>query len=61
MEQEAKGFRDYLDSFRRRRKQLLWTMAVILALSISVAFGLPPVYRSINIRIFVLGFALAFA
>ena len=46
MEQEAKGFRDYLDSFRRRRKQLLWTMAVILALSISVAFGLPPVYRS---------------
>lgn len=46
MEQEAKGFRDYLDSFRRRRKQLVWTVVVILAVSVSVAFGLPPVYRS---------------
>jgi succinoglycan biosynthesis transport protein ExoP len=37
---------DYLAILRRRKKQVLRTAAVIFALSVVLAFAIPPVYRS---------------
>ena len=37
---------DYLEILRRRKKQMIIPMAVILLTSIALAFLLPPVYRS---------------
>ena len=37
---------DYLAILRRRRVQIIVPMALILLISISLAFGLPPVYQS---------------
>lgn len=46
MEENEKSLRDYLAVLRRRRQSLLGAMATILLVSVSIAFGLPPVYRS---------------
>jgi len=37
---------DYLAMLRRRRVQIIVPFALILLISISLAFGLPPVYQS---------------
>ena len=37
---------DYLAILRRRRVQIIVPSALILLISISLAFGLPPVYQS---------------
>ena len=41
-----KNISDYIAVLRRRRKQLFYTMAVVAALSVAIAFGLPAVYES---------------
>lgn len=46
MEENEKSLRDYLAVLRRRRQSLFGAMATILLVSVSIAFGLPPVYRS---------------
>ncbi len=46
MEEQTKDLKDYLVSLRRRKKQILMTMAVLFVVSLLLAFLLPPVYRS---------------
>ncbi|MCB1763152.1 MAG: lipopolysaccharide biosynthesis protein [Gammaproteobacteria bacterium] len=46
MQEEVKGLRDYLEIFGRRRRQFILPALSILLLSLVLAFGLPPVYRS---------------
>jgi uncharacterized protein involved in exopolysaccharide biosynthesis len=46
MEETEKTLGDYLSVLKRRKKQLLGTLVVILIASIGVAFGLPAIYRS---------------
>ena len=46
MEEETKDLRDYLTAFRRRKKSLLATVAVLFLLAVAVAALLPSVYRS---------------
>jgi len=46
MEENLKTLGDYLAAFRRRKWQMLGVTVIILLVSIAVAFGLPPVYRS---------------
>jgi uncharacterized protein involved in exopolysaccharide biosynthesis len=46
MEQDVKTFSDYLAALRRRRGQMTVVALAILALSLGVAFGLPPVYQA---------------
>jgi succinoglycan biosynthesis transport protein ExoP len=46
MEEETKDLRDYLTAFRRRRKPLLATVAVLFLIAVAVAALLPSVYRS---------------
>ncbi len=46
MDQDVKTLHDYLSVIRRRKSQMLWAGLLILAASLAVAFGLPPVYRS---------------
>lgn len=46
MENQAKDLREYIGAFRRRKKQILTTVGLLVLLSGLVAFLLPPVYRS---------------
>ena len=46
MDQDVKTLHDYLSVVGRRKSQMLWAGLLILAASLAVAFGLPPVYRS---------------
>ena len=46
MEQDVKTLNDYLTALRRRRGQMMLVGFLILALSLGVAFGLPPVYQA---------------
>lgn len=46
IEENEKSLRDYLAVLRRRRQSLLGVMATLLLVSVSIAFGLTPVYRS---------------
>lgn len=46
MEDEVKGLGDYLAILRRRKKQLVVPVLVILLVSIGLAYGLPPEYKS---------------
>ncbi len=46
MEENLETLSHYLAMLRRRKWQALGVMAMILLVSIAVAFGLPPVYRS---------------
>jgi uncharacterized protein involved in exopolysaccharide biosynthesis len=46
MEQDVKTLKDYLAVFRRRKAQMALATLAILVVSLGVAFGLPPVYRS---------------
>lgn len=46
MEEQTKDLRDYWLFFQRRKKQIVLIMAVLLTLSLVVAFLLPPTYRS---------------
>ena len=46
MEEQTKDLKDYLSTLRRRKKQILTTVGVLLLVSVLVAFLLPPVYRS---------------
>ena len=46
MEEQTKDLRDYWLFFQRRKKQIVLIMAVLLTISLVVAFSLPPTYRS---------------
>ena len=46
MEEQTKDLKDYFSILRRRKKQILTTVGVLLLASVLVAFLLPPVYRS---------------
>lgn len=46
MESKTKHLNDYLAILRRRKMRMLGTMAVLFAVTLAVAFLLPPVYRS---------------
>ncbi len=45
-EQNTKTLSDYIDALRRYKGRMGLVVVVLLAVSIGVAFGLPPVYRS---------------
>ncbi len=46
MEKTERSLGEYLTTLRRRKGSLLSAMIVILLITISLAFGLPPVYRA---------------
>jgi succinoglycan biosynthesis transport protein ExoP len=46
MEKTERSLGEYLTTLRRRKGSLLSAMTVILLITISLAFGLPPVYRA---------------
>ncbi len=46
MEEETKNLNDYLAILRRRRRPVIVTACLLLAITIIVAFALPSVYRS---------------
>jgi protein tyrosine kinase modulator len=46
MEKTERSLGEYLTTLRRRKGSLLSAMTVILLVTISLAFGLPPVYRA---------------
>lgn len=46
MEEQTKELSDYLDAIRRRKVAVVGIAVVLFALSVLVAFVLPPVYRS---------------
>ncbi len=46
MEPNTKTLGDYLSALRRRKGSLLGVMLLLLVITVSVAFGLQPVYRS---------------
>ena len=46
MEEQTKDLKDYLVALRRRKKQILTTLGVLMLVSVLVALLLPPVYRS---------------
>ncbi len=45
-EEDVKGLSDYLAVIRRRKKQIIIPALIILLISIGLAFGLPPEYKS---------------
>ena len=45
-EQRGKDIREYLATLRRRKGQILAVTAMLAAVAIAVAIGLPPVYQS---------------
>src|SRR6266851_3193952 len=46
MEEETKDLREYLSAFRRRKIQILATVAILFLIAVAVAALLPSVYRS---------------
>ena len=46
VEDEVKSLGEYLDAFKRRKKQFIVPAAIIFLLAIAIAFLLPAVYRS---------------
>ncbi|MDH3377103.1 MAG: Wzz/FepE/Etk N-terminal domain-containing protein [Gammaproteobacteria bacterium] len=48
-EEETKTLGEYLAGVRRRKWSLILTAALILALAVGIALGLPPVYRSTGV------------
>ncbi len=45
-EQPEKSLTDYLDGLRRRRLSIVVTSIAFMVVSLAIAYGLPPVYRS---------------
>ncbi len=46
MEEQTKDLKDYLVALRRRKKQILTVIGILMLASVLTAFLLPPVYRS---------------
>lgn len=46
MEEQTKDLRDFIDDFRRRRKQIFVIFTVLFLITLLVAFVWPPTYRS---------------
>ncbi|MFW5444437.1 MAG: GumC family protein [Methylococcaceae bacterium] len=46
MEEESKGIQDYIQIFKRQKKQIIITSTTIFILAVLIAFKLPSIYKS---------------